>query len=66
MKKRDYYILAILGCLIVYAALHRRSFAEQGVSKIDTILKQNQNTEALSSAKDSLKSENLRFMKAEI
>jgi len=66
MKKRDYYILAILACLIAYAALHRKSFAEESASKINNLLKQNISSEAMSSPADSLRSQDLDVRKAEI
>ncbi|WP_120272950.1 hypothetical protein [Mangrovibacterium diazotrophicum] len=66
MKKRDYYILAILACLVVYAALHRKSFAEEGANKINNLLKQNASTEAMSSPTDSLISRSMDVRKGEI
>jgi len=66
MKKRDYYILAILACLVVYAALHRKSFAEESASKINNLLKQNVSTEALSSPADSLRAQSMDLRKGEI
>ncbi|WP_372775808.1 hypothetical protein [Mangrovibacterium sp.] len=65
MKKRDFYILAILAGIVIYASLHRRSYAEKSADKFDNLLKQNASTEAFS-VNDSLRSEPMRVIKAEI
>lgn len=65
MKKRDYYILAILACLVIYAALNRRSIGTCGAEKLNGLVKQNASTKVLMT-KDSLASAPFKVNKAEI
>jgi hypothetical protein len=64
MKKRDYYILAFLACLVIYAMLNRRSFAERSTERIDKLSPQN--AEAYPAANDSLQTTALEVSEAGI
>ncbi|PTN08676.1 hypothetical protein [Mangrovibacterium marinum] len=64
MKKRDYYILAFLACLVVYAMLNRRSFAESNAQQPNKLESQNAANSAASP--DSLQTIPLKVNKAEI
>jgi len=66
MKKRDYFILGILVCIVLYAALHRRAFTEKGADKINNLLNQGASSEAYIKAKDSIRIQNMEVQKGEI
>ncbi len=67
MKKRDYYILAILAGLILYSALHRNLNSEKAADKIDDLLNHDKGQKVLSTVKDtSTASVTAKIIRAEI
>jgi len=67
MKKRDFYILAFLSCLVIYAMLHRHSYAENQPAKIEQAMKKSTDTESLSAfKKDTIRSEKTAVNRAGI
>ncbi|MFV0377434.1 MAG: hypothetical protein ACK5JD_09050 [Mangrovibacterium sp.] len=65
MKKRDYYILAILACLVIYAVVNRGSECKRETGKIEGLVKQNTSLRVANSS-DSLNVVPVRLIKAEI